>query len=182
MVADRLTTILPLRRFLRPREREKVAAGRMRVVGWKPFKAERAGVREDVHSKGTASVQRTRGHSQKITRIAPVSTANPTNDAKLFQRQDGMLQPRLVHLPRYFDGLRIRSSRSISSSFRTARCRLCRTAFMKDRGRNQACLTSTMIVRPINLNVFTGHDYPSDRPLAMGCSPHCEGAAPRLSS
>jgi hypothetical protein len=27
----------------------------MRVVGWKPFKAERAGVREDFHSKGLHS-------------------------------------------------------------------------------------------------------------------------------
>jgi hypothetical protein len=74
---------------------------------------------------------------------------NPTKHAELFQRKDGKLQPRLAYLPRYFDGLRIRSSRSTSSSLRTARCRLCLTAFMKDRGRNQTCLTSSLIVRQI---------------------------------
>src|SRR2546423_2559196 len=49
------------------------------------------------------------------------------------------------HFPRYFDGLRIRSSRSASRPFRTICRRLCLTAIATDWGSNQACLISWMI-------------------------------------
>ena len=51
------------------------------------------------------------------------------------------------HFPRYLDGLRIRSSLSASSLSRTVCRRLCWTAFTRDWGSNQACLTRWIIVR-----------------------------------
>ena len=51
------------------------------------------------------------------------------------------------HFPRYLDGLRIRSSLSASSLCRTVCRRLCWTAFTRDWGSNQACLTRWIIVR-----------------------------------
>jgi hypothetical protein len=90
------------------------------------------------------------------------SLANPRNQRFIALRPlhcNTSQSLRLVYFPRYFDGLRIRSSRSISSSFRAACRRLCLTAFMKVWGRCQASLTSWLIVRQISLIVFTGHDY-----------------------
>ena len=60
------------------------------------------------------------------------------------------------HFPRYFDGLRIRSSRSASSPFRTVRRRLCLAAIATDWGSNHACLISWMIVRQMSFSVFIG--------------------------
>ena len=60
------------------------------------------------------------------------------------------------HFPRYFDGLRNRSSRSTSRSFRPTRRRRCLAAFGVDWGRNQACLTSWMMARQMSLSVFMG--------------------------
>ena len=60
------------------------------------------------------------------------------------------------HFPRYFHGLRMRSSRSASSSFRTVCRRLCLTAIATDWGSNQACLTKRMIARRISFSVCIG--------------------------
>src|SRR5256884_1120661 len=60
------------------------------------------------------------------------------------------------HFPIYFDGLRIRSSRSASNPFRTVRRRLCLAAIATDWGSNQACLISWMIVMQMSFSVFIG--------------------------
>src|SRR5439155_18264754 len=57
------------------------------------------------------------------------------------------------HFPRYFDGLRIRSSRSASSSSRMFCRRLSLPAFARVRGSNQACLTRWMTARQMSFSV-----------------------------
>jgi hypothetical protein len=73
------------------------------------------------------------------------------------------------HFPRYFDGLRIRSSRSASSSSRTLCRRFCLAAIAKDWGSNQACLTSWMMVRQMSFSVFIE---------VLFAVWHCPGAGP----
>ena len=58
------------------------------------------------------------------------------------------------HLPAYFDGLRIRSSRSASNLFRASCPRLCRRATVTVCGSSQACLTRLASVRQISLIVY----------------------------
>src|SRR2546425_8315403 len=60
------------------------------------------------------------------------------------------------HFPRYFHGLRMRSSRSASSSSRTIRRRLSLPAFAREWGSNQACLIKWMIARRISFSVCIG--------------------------
>ena len=52
-----------------------------------------------------------------------------------------------IHFPRYLEGLRIRSSRSASRSFKTICRRRCLTTFAIEVGSNQVCLASRKSVR-----------------------------------
>lgn len=59
-----------------------------------------------------------------------------------------------AYLPAYFDGFRIRSSRSVSNSSRAIRCRLCSCAIAMVLGRSQARLTKLTIVNQITLTRY----------------------------
>ncbi len=57
------------------------------------------------------------------------------------------------HFPTYFDGLRNRSSRSVSNASRTTRSRFCLRASAIHWGRNQTCLIRLAIPWPISFNI-----------------------------